>query len=131
MKTMTVADLIAELKTMPDEALITVNGNPILSAELMGGYYDGFDRDFLFPQKLGDVAKYVRNYGDKCRLHVFDLEDALLDFPDMEIQEGILSAGRMADVEKWREEGRAYKKWEKRSRATEKIEREANKKESK
>ena len=111
MKTMSVGDLIAELVKMPKDALVTINGNPLIDADSMPGFYDGYDRDFIYPEKPGDVAKVVRNYKDKCRLVAFDLEEALLDFPDMEIQEGLLNEKTMANVVKWREEGRTFQKW--------------------
>lgn len=118
---MKASELIAELKELDpnDECQICIGNSPLRRVERLPHYYDGRMQVVERDHRDIPVRGGYPNHGCKITLHYDDLEDALLDNPDMELDlSGITYNGKIEEryatmIEKWIKQGREFQDWKK------------------
>ena len=100
-----------------DECTVCVGVHPVSWVQKAHWYYDGrlqlIERD-----KNNSIIKVgYKAGGNKLKLHYDTLEDALMDYPDAELElsgityNGKVDEDRMKTIKSYQKEGLAYKKW--------------------
>lgn len=110
---MKTAELIRALQQVDPEgtAEVVVGGRPIYFVEKLPGYYDG-PYEILIQDHTKDpyyniVGMRQTRSGTKLRLVTIDMEDLILDNPDILIElDPSIGPERLASMEKWVEEKR-------------------------
>lgn len=122
MKTSELIKLLQEVDPK-DECTICVNNHPVSDVDRMPYYYDGrlelVERDDYYQvTRVGYKAG-----GDKIKIRYDTVEDALMDYPDAELElSGITYQGKvdsryMDSINQWIADGKEYVNWKQLSQA--------------
>lgn len=104
-----------------DECTICIMNHPVRYIDRMPYYYDGrlehIERE---DDEYGKVLKVgYKSGGDKIKIHFETIEDALMDYPDAELElsgvtyQGKVDSRHMNAIERWRKDGKEYLDWRK------------------